>query len=109
MALETQLADSHTDRQMHHVLSVRDRESEEEEGEGDDAPYYDLFDSFKPERTTSIGIGRSSSSPMVPKRKQRRKRKRRDMHACVCDKNLSHSETYFEKRTGLMGNGTEPA
>ena len=24
-------------------------ESEEEEGEGDDVPYYDLFDSFKPE------------------------------------------------------------
>ena len=51
-ALETMLADSHTERELYHVLSVRDDaddDDEEEEEEEDVPPHYDLFDSFKPE------------------------------------------------------------
>eukprot|EP00937_MAST-01D_sp_MAST-1D-sp2_P002875 g2875.t1 len=52
------VADSHTERELYHVLSVRDNtddddeegeEEEEEEEEEDVLPHYDLFDSFKPE------------------------------------------------------------
>ena len=49
------LADSHTERELYHVLSVRDdadhddEEEEEEEEEEDVPPHYDLFDSFQPE------------------------------------------------------------
>ena len=50
-ALETMLADSHTERELYHVLSVRDDadDDDEEEEEEDVPPHYDLFDSFKPE------------------------------------------------------------
>ena len=51
-ALETMLADSHTERELYHVLSVRDDaddDDEEEEEEEDVPPHYDLFGSFKPE------------------------------------------------------------
>ena len=50
-ALETMLADSHTEREFYHVLSVRDDadDDDEEEEEEDVPPHYDLFDSFKPE------------------------------------------------------------
>ena len=43
------LADSHTERELYHVLSVRDDDDEEEEEEEDVPPHYDLFDSCKPE------------------------------------------------------------
>jgi len=51
-ALETQLASSHTDRQTHHVLSMRNPDGDasgHESEAGDGAPHYDLFDTFKPE------------------------------------------------------------
>ena len=50
-ALETMLADSHTERELYHVLSVRDDADDDdgEEEEEDVPPHYDLFDSFKPE------------------------------------------------------------
>ena len=49
-ALETMLAGSHTERELYHVLSVRDGTGGDDEEGGDDVlPHYDLFDSFKPE------------------------------------------------------------
>ena len=52
------LADSHTERELYHVLSVRDDadDDDEEEEEEDVPPHYDLFDSFKPEHSTNTGL-----------------------------------------------------